>query len=72
MKQFNNECLPDEETEIPTKHFQGQVPSLSEIIKQMRNSFLDDFPDLVTLDNRNCTDKSVIAIMHTLELTCKE
>ena len=35
----------------------------------MRNPFIDDFPDLVTLDNRNCVDGSVATALHTLEET---
>ena len=84
VKQFEGVYLPDEETEISTnfqhheqglstqKTFQRQVSSLSETIKGMGNPFLDDFPDLVTLDNRNCTDESVIATVRTLESTGKE
>ena len=33
----------------------------------MGNPFLDDFPDLLTLDSRNCTDKSVEVTVRTME-----
>jgi len=49
------------------KNFQRQVLSLSETIRQMGNPFLDDFPDLLTLDSRNCTDESVVVTVRTLE-----
>ncbi|KAI0241548.1 hypothetical protein LSAT2_023844 [Lamellibrachia satsuma] len=32
----------------------------------MGNPFLDHFPDLLTLDSRNCVDESVVAALHTL------
>ena len=35
----------------------------------MGNPFLDDFPELVTLDNRNCVDDSVTAALCALEDT---
>ena len=38
----------------------------------MGNPFLDDFPDLVTLDSRNCADESVVAALHTLVDTGKK
>ena len=35
----------------------------------MGNPFLDDFPELVKLDSRNCADKSVVTALYTLEKT---
>ena len=35
----------------------------------MGNPFLDNFPELVTLDNRNCVDVSVVKALYTLEDT---
>ena len=81
LKQFEEEYLPDDDTEIPEnfqhheqglstqKTFQRQVVSLSDTIRRMGNPFLDDFSDLVTLDSRNCADESVVAALHTLEDT---
>ena len=54
------------------KLFHIQVSSLTKIMKQMGNPFLDEFPELVTLDNRNCTPESVITTMRTLESIGKE
>jgi len=33
----------------------------------MSNLFLDDFPELVTLDNHSCVDDSITAALHSLE-----
>ena len=41
-------------------------------VRRMGNPFLDDFPDLVTLDSRNCVDESVVAAFHTLVDTGKK
>ena len=38
----------------------------------MANPFLDDFPDLVTLDNRTCADETAVVTVHTLEDTGKK
>ena len=38
----------------------------------MGNPFLDDFPDMVTLESRNCADESVVAALHTLVDTGKK
>ncbi len=35
----------------------------------MGNPFLDDFPELVTLDSRNCMDESVVNSLCSLEDT---
>jgi len=35
----------------------------------MGNPFLDDFPELVTLDSCNCADESVVATACTLDDT---
>ena len=51
------------------KTFQKQVNSLFNTFIKMGNPFLDDFPEQVTLDNRNCVDDSVTAALHALEDT---
>ena len=33
----------------------------------MGNLFLDNFPELVTLDSRNCMDESVVKALYALE-----
>ena len=49
------------------KSFHKQVHSLYSMIKNMRNPFMDDFSEFVTLDNRNCMDESAVTVLHTLE-----
>ena len=84
VTQFEGEYLTHEDTDnvmnfehheyglSSQQHFQKQVSRLSETIKRMDNPFLDDFSDLVTLDNRSCTDDSVITTVRTLESIGKE
>ena len=78
LKQFEEEYLTDydvENTETSHHHehgmasqktFQRQVGSLCGTMRRMGNPFLDDFPELVTLDSRNCADESVVASLRTL------
>ena len=82
-KQFESEYFSDNDPDNPQnflnheqglstqKTFQRQVTSLSSIIRKMGNPFLADFSDLVSLDSRDCADKSVIAALYTLEDTAK-
>ena len=49
--------------------FQKQVRSLYSVFKEMGDPILDDFPELVTLDSRNCMDESVVNSLHSLEDT---
>ena len=84
LKQFEEECLPAYDIENPDnflhheqglasqKTFQRQVDGLCDTIRRMGNPFLDDFPDLVTVDSRNCADESVVAALHTLVDTGKK
>ena len=65
LKNFENH----EEGLATQKAFQKQVISLLKTFERMGNPFLDDFPELVTLDNRNCVDESVALAMYTLENT---
>ena len=37
--------------------------------EKMGNPFLDDFPELVKLDSRNCAEESVVTALYTLEKT---
>ena len=81
QKQFEEQYMSDADPEHPKnfknheqglaaqKTFQWQVNSLFDTFIKMSNLFLDDFPELVTLDNRNCVDNSVTAALHSLEDT---
>ena len=65
LRQYENEYLHDDDLENPAnfkhheqglatqKTFQRQVDSLSNTTRQMGNHFLDDFPELITLDSHN-------------------
>ena len=53
------------------KTFQQQVKNLCDAIKHIGNPFLDDFPELVTLDSRDCIDPEVADSVRGLEDTGK-
>ena len=53
------------------KTFQKQVNNLCDTIKCMGNPFLDDFPELVTLDSRDCVEPEVAESVRDLEGTGK-
>jgi hypothetical protein len=82
LKEFEGEYLQDSYHQQGNQHheqgfstqrtFHKQVVSLSKTITQMGNPFLDEFPELVTLDKRNCMDESVASAMRTLEHVGKE
>ena len=81
QQQFEDEYLIDDDPDYPKnfqnheqglaaqKTFQKQVHSLCETIKKMGNPFLDNFPELVTLDSRTCMNDSVVTSLQTLEET---
>ena len=52
--------------------FQKQVSSLSEVIIKMGNPFMDDFPEVLTLDCRNCAKEAVTETLLNLEATGKQ
>ena len=83
QRQFEEEYLPD--TKLGYQHFQNHeqghatqkaslklVTSLFKTIQRMGNPFLDDFPELVTLDSRNCVDESVSIALYAMEETGKK
>ena len=41
------------------KTFKQQVNNLVDVVRKMGNPFLNDFPELVTLDSRDCADDDV-------------
>ena len=43
------------------------MKSLSDVIRNMDNPFLDDFPELVNLDGRDCMDAPVAETVQSLE-----
>ena len=83
MKQFESQYVPDEDPENPhnfqnheqglitQKTFQRQVSTLADTFRRMGNPFLDDFPDLVTLDSRKCVHACVVDSVRNLEVIGK-
>ena len=49
------------------KTFRKQVNNLVDVMRTMGNPFLDDFPELVTLDSRDCMDDAVAEAVVNLE-----
>ena len=83
QKQLEREFFSDDDPDNPQNfqnHEQGvstqtmfhrQVGSLCNTIRNMRNPFLADFLDLVSVDSRDCADESVIVGLHSLKDTGK-
>jgi len=79
QKQFEEQYMSGSDSEHPSnfqnheqglaaqKTFQKQVNSLFNTFIKMSNPFLDDFPELVTLDSRNCVDNSETTARCALE-----
>ncbi len=55
-----------EQTPSLQQAFKKQVNQLSEIIKSMGNPFLEDCPELLALDTRNCMNDVVVATVQIL------
>ena len=84
QRQIEDEYLSDNDPDNPRnfqnheqglamqKTFQKQVNSLFSSIGRMGNPFVDDFPELVMLDNHNCVDESVTLALYALEDTGKQ
>jgi hypothetical protein len=50
------------------KTFHRQVKNLCEVVRRTGNPFLDDFPELVTLDSRaDCADVSVVELVEKID-----
>ena len=49
------------------KTFKQQVNKLVDVMRKMGNPFLDDFPELVTLDSRDCADDDVAKAVKNLD-----
>jgi hypothetical protein len=84
IHQFEDQFLPSQDPDNPKnfqnheagkaaqKTFHRQVKSLCEVIRRSGNPFLDDFPELVTLDSRDCADINVVESIAKLEQTGNE
>ena len=49
------------------KTFKQQVNNLVDVVRKMGNPFLYDFPELVTLDSRDCADDDVAKAVMNLD-----
>ena len=49
------------------KTFHWQVKNLCDVVRRTGNPFLDDFPELVTLDSRDCADIGVVESVEKLD-----
>ena len=79
INQFEAEYLPVDDPEDPKyfqhhqsghaaqKSFHKQVCRLFLTINNMGNPFLDDFPEPVNLDSRNCIDESGVNALRIFE-----
>ena len=61
-------CLEHHEEGLShQKVFHKHVCSIENAITSMGNPFCEDCPELVVMDTRDCADKSVVAMVHTIE-----
>lgn len=67
MESMSHDNQHHEQTPSLQKAFKRQVNSLSEVITAMGNPFLDDGPELLVLDTRNCVDDAVVATVQNIE-----
>lgn len=58
----NHEC-----GKAAQKTFHRQVNNLCDVVRRIGNPFLDDFPELVTIDGRDCVDDRVIESVRSLD-----
>ena len=49
------------------KTFHQQVKTLCDVVRRTGNPFLDNFPELLTLDSRDCADVSVVESIKKLD-----
>lgn len=68
LKNFQNH----EAGRAAQKTFHRQVKNLCDVLRRTGNPFLDDFPELVTLDSRDCADISVAESVEKLDKLGKE
>jgi hypothetical protein len=76
LRKFEEEYFPESDDEDLDHHeegfshqktFQRQVRNLSEATRTVGNPFLDEFPELVTIDSRNCMDQAIITSIQSIE-----
>ena len=79
ITQFEEQFLTSQDPENPKnfqnhecgkatqKSFHRQVNDVCDVVRRVGNPFLDDFPELVTIDSRDCADYSVIKSVRNLD-----
>lgn len=76
LTEFESQFLESEEHSNQLQHkqnysaqllFHKQVNSLLEVISGMGNPFMDDCPELLVLDTRNCANDAVVSTVQTIE-----
>ncbi len=67
MESKNHGNQHHEQTPSLQEAFKRQVNSLSEVMASMGNPSLDDCPELLILDTRNCVSDAVIATVQGIE-----
>lgn len=67
-----NAFIHHETSHAAQQTFRQQVVSLTDVFKKVGNPFLDNFPELVAADSRDCTDPSVAESLRNLEKTGKQ
>lgn len=69
---FNDELMHHDHGLSHQMKFQRDVISLVKAIKEMGNPFLDDFPELITMDEREPVDEDIIEAIKNLEQIGKD
>lgn len=79
IKEFEDQFLSSNDPDNPKNYqnhetgraaqvtFHRQVNNLCDVIRRTGNPFLDDFPELVTLDSRDCAEPSVVESVQKLD-----
>ena len=72
LREIQDKHLHHEEGLAAQKNFKRQVLDLLQAVNEFGNPFLEDSPELLTLDTRNVMDESVIETVCTVESLGKE
>ena len=67
LREIQDKHLHHEEGLAAQKTFKRQVLDLVQAVNEFGNPFLEDSPELLTLDTRNVMDESVIETVCTVQ-----
>ncbi len=67
MKKEQDNQLHHEEGLASQKTFKKQVQDLVDAVTEFGNPFLDDCPELLILNSRDCADNSVIGTVRSIQ-----